>query len=83
MKNDRNYFRKLLSYELIDAARYGDNELAIVLAERLDVLLDAQDQLYEAKAEIKELNARLDIWQAEAVELQRQFDATKDAGCIW
>ena len=75
MKNDRNYFRKLLSYELIDAARYGDNELAMVLAERLDVLLDVQTQLDDAINEIEELNAKLTIWKAEAIELQRQFDA--------
>jgi len=75
MKDDRNYYRKLLSYELIDAARYGDNELALVLGERLETLLDVQAALDDAKKEIAELNARLDIWQAEAVELQRQFDA--------
>jgi hypothetical protein len=79
MKNDRNYFRKLLSYELIDAARYGDNELAMVLAERLDVLLDAQEQFNDAKAEIKELNARLDVWQTEALALHAQLTERPDA----
>jgi prefoldin subunit 5 len=46
-----------------------------VLGERLETLLDVQAELDDAKKEIAELNARLDIWQAEAVELQRQFDA--------
>ena len=36
MTNDRTYFRRLSDHELIDVTRYGDNELAIVLAERLD-----------------------------------------------
>jgi hypothetical protein len=75
MKNDRNYFRKLLSYELIDAARYGDNELAIVLAERLDVLLDAQEQLDDAKREIAELNADREYWRKVAIEAQFQLAA--------
>jgi hypothetical protein len=60
---------------LTETARYCDNDLALVLGERLETLLDAQDQLDDAKKEIAELNARLDIWQAEAIELQRQFDA--------
>jgi hypothetical protein len=60
---------------LTETARYCDNDLALVLGERLEALLDVQAQLDDANKEIAELNARLDIWQAEAVELQRQFDA--------
>jgi hypothetical protein len=60
---------------LTETARYCDNDLALVLGERLETLLDVQAQLDDANKEIAELNARLDIWQAEAVELQRQFDA--------
>jgi hypothetical protein len=60
---------------LTETARYCDNDLALVLGERLETLLDVQAELDDANKEIAELNARLDIWQAEAVELQRQFDA--------
>ena len=35
MTNDRNYYRMLDDEELIDAAKETNNELAIVLAERL------------------------------------------------
>jgi hypothetical protein len=45
MTNDRNYLRMLSDSGLIDAGRAGDNELALVLAERLSALLDVQDRL--------------------------------------
>lgn len=35
MQNDRNYYRMMEDEELIDLARKTDNELALVLAERL------------------------------------------------
>lgn len=68
MTHDRTYFRQLSDYDLIDVTRYGDNELALVLAERLDVLLDVKAQLDEAKNEIDELRESRDIWKAEALE---------------
>ena len=45
MAQDRTYFRMLSDHDLIDVTRYGDNDLALVLAERLDVLLDVKEQL--------------------------------------
>jgi hypothetical protein len=33
--NDRTYYRSLPTLALLDAAKYSDNELSIVLAERL------------------------------------------------
>ena len=54
--------------QLIETARDCSNDLALVLGERLETLLDVQAQLDDAKTEIAELNARLDIWQAEAME---------------
>ena len=45
MTQDRTYFRMLSDHDLIDVTRYGDNDLALVLAERLDVLLDVEEQL--------------------------------------
>ena len=35
MLTDRNYLRTLPTAALLDAAKYADNELALVLAERL------------------------------------------------
>jgi len=75
MTYDRTYWRMVSDTRLTETARYCDNDLALVLGERLEALLDVQAQLDDANKEIAELNARLDIWQAEAVELQRQFDA--------
>ena len=68
MTNDRNYLRMLSDSGLIDAGRAGDNELALVLAERLSALLDVQDRLETVTNERDELDARRDIWQAEAME---------------
>ena len=60
--------------ELIRLAVDSYNETSIVLAERLSALLDADEQLDDAKREIVELNARLDHWQAEANMLQASLD---------
>lgn len=75
MNHDRTYFRMLSDTALADAARYCDNDLALVLGERLAALIDAQDQLDDAKREIDELNARLDRWMEQANSLQAQLDA--------
>ena len=45
MTQDRTYFRMLSDTALADAARYCDNDLALVLGERLSALTDAQDEL--------------------------------------
>ncbi len=45
MTNDRNYLRMLDDDSLINEGRDSMNELAIVLAERLATLTDAQDEL--------------------------------------
>jgi hypothetical protein len=45
MTNDRTYFRMLSDSALAEAARYCDNDLALVLGERLSALTDAQDEL--------------------------------------
>ena len=71
---DRTYFRMLSDSALIEAARYCDNDLALVLGERLEELWQVQAQLEEAQAEIEGLTERCDIWQAEAAELQHEND---------
>jgi hypothetical protein len=75
MTNDRNYLRMLSDSELIRLAVDSYNETSIVLAERLSALLDADEQLDDAKREIDELNARLDRWMEQANALQAQLEA--------
>lgn len=45
MAQDRTYFRMLPDSALTEAARYCDNDLALVLGERLSALTDAQEEL--------------------------------------
>jgi len=45
MTQDRTYFRMLSDSALADAARYCDNDLALVLGERLSALLDVEEEL--------------------------------------
>lgn len=45
MTQDRTYFRMLSDNALAEAARYCDNDLALVLGERLSALTDAQEEL--------------------------------------
>jgi len=45
MTQDRTYFRMLSDNALAEAARYCDNDLALVLGERLSAALDVEEQL--------------------------------------
>ena len=45
MTQDRTYFRMLSDTALAEAARYCDNDLALVLGERLESLTDSQEEL--------------------------------------
>jgi hypothetical protein len=74
---DRTYFRMLSDSALMEAARYCDNDLALVLGERLEELWHVEEQLEALKNEVVELNARCDHWQAEAAELQHQNDTLR------
>ena len=56
--NDRTYYRSLPTLALLDAAKYSDNELAIVLAERLA----------DSQADISKL------WQQWDAKLASQYD---------
>jgi chromosome segregation ATPase len=80
MTQDRTYFRMLSDTALADAARYCDNDLALVLGERLRDLLDVEDQLEDAKGEIKTLDHRVEWLKAEVAELQAHIDATRGYG---
>ncbi len=76
MTNDRNYLRMMTDWELTHHAQ--DNvrtELELVLLERLERLIDVEDALEALKNEVVELNARCDLWKAEAAMLQAQLEA--------
>lgn len=77
MTNDRNYLRMVSDSGLIDAARAGDNDLALVLAERLNALLDVEAQLETVTNERDELDARCDIWKQQAIEAMDELDALR------
>lgn len=74
MTQDRTYFRMLSDSALADAARHCDNDLALVLGERLHDLIDVEEQLEALKNEVVELNALCDHWHAEANMLQASLD---------
>jgi hypothetical protein len=59
---------------LAEAARYCDNDLALVLGERLRDLLDVQEQLENVTNERDEIDARCDIWKQQAIEAMDQLE---------
>jgi hypothetical protein len=64
MTQDRTYFRMLSDSALAEAARYCDNDLALVLGERLSAALDVEEQLEQLQTLydrlVAENNALLD-----------------------
>lgn len=70
MTQDRAYFRMLSDTALADAARYCDNDLALVLGERLSEMLDVEEQLEALKTELQELNRRCDTLTDELTALE-------------
>ena len=74
MTQDRTYFRMLSDTALADAARHCDNDLALVLGERLHDLIDVDEQLEAAKDEITDLQTLLN-------EATDQLEAINAAVC--
>jgi hypothetical protein len=74
---DRTYFRMLSDSALMEAARYCDNDLALVLGERLEAALEALVQLENITNERDELDARCDIWKQQAIEAMDELDALR------
>jgi hypothetical protein len=70
MTRDRTYFRMLSDTALADAARYCDNDLALVLGERLHDLLDVDDELEAARDTIKELQLKVDLLTCELHDME-------------
>jgi len=68
MTQDRNYLRMLSDSELIRTALDRNHELAIVLAERLATLTDAQDQLEQLQILYDRLVAENNALRDDAAE---------------
>lgn len=68
MKYDRNYFRMLDDDSLINEGRDSMDELAIVLADRLSELQDAQEQLEQLQTLYDRLVAENNALRDDAAE---------------
>jgi hypothetical protein len=79
MAQDRTYWRMVSDTRLTEAARYSDNDLALVLGERLEAALEALEQLDDITKERDELDARCDIWKQQAIEAMDDLDALRGA----
>jgi hypothetical protein len=79
MAQDRTYWRMVSDTRLTEAARYCDNDLALVLGERLEAALAALEQLDDITKERDELDARCDIWKQQAIEAMDDLDALRGA----
>jgi|DEB3_MinimDraft_2_1074329.scaffolds.fasta_scaffold00165_9 hypothetical protein len=75
MTNDRTYFRMLSDTALADAARYCDNDLALVLGERLETLTDAQEELEALQILYDRLVAENNALRDDMAEMNYQIDA--------
>jgi cell division protein FtsB len=60
---------------LADAARYCDNDLALVLGERLSALTDAQEELEQLQILYDRLVAENNALRDDMAELNHQIDA--------
>jgi hypothetical protein len=80
MTQDRTYFRMLSDSALAEAARYCDNDLALVLGERLSALTDAQEELEALQILYDRLVAENNALLDDMAELQAHIDATRGYG---
>jgi succinylglutamate desuccinylase len=80
MAQDRTYFRMLSDTALAEAARYCDNDLALVLGERLETLTDAQEELEALQILYDRLVAENNALLDDMAELQAHIDATRGYG---
>jgi hypothetical protein len=77
MTNDRSHWRDAHDACILEAARYCDNDLALVLGERLEAALAALELLDDITKERDELDARCDIWKQQAIEAMDDLDALR------
>ena len=78
MTRDRNYLRMLSDSDLANAAQHSDNDLALVLGERLARLIGIDDELEAARQLNDELSASRDNWIEETVALQTENNRLRD-----
>jgi peptidoglycan hydrolase CwlO-like protein len=73
--NDRNYWRTCDMLDLIEAAFESDNELAIVLAERLeDMDTEAREELAEWKQKAEDLQIDCNQLDDKVYELRAEIE---------
>jgi hypothetical protein len=73
--NDRNYWRTCDTSRLIEEAFDGDNELAIVLAERLeDMDTEAQEALADWRQRAEDLQIDCDQFDDKVYELRAEIE---------
>ena len=77
MTNDRSHWRDAPDACILEAARYCNNDLALVLGERLEAALAALELLDDIAKERDELDARCDIWKQQAIEAMDDLDALR------
>jgi len=77
MTRDRTYFRMLSDTALADAARYCDNDLALVLGERLSALTDAQEELEALQILYDRLVAENNALRDDMAEMDYLIDAVE------
>ena len=78
MTYDRTYWRMVSDTRLTETARYCDNDLALVLGERLETLLDVQAQLDDANKEIEDLKMRLTSCADQALRSLDEIEAMQE-----
>lgn len=73
--NDRNYWRTCEMFDLIEAAFESDNELAIVLAERLeDMDTEAQEALADWRQRAEDLQIDRNQLDDKIYELRAEIE---------
>ena len=77
MTRDRTYFRMLSDTALAEAARYCDNDLALVLGERLSALTDAQEELEALQILYDRLVAENNALRDDMAEMDYLIDAVE------
>lgn len=77
MTQDRNYLRMLDDDSLINEGRDSMNELAIVLAERLATLTDAQEELEQLQILYDRLVAENNALRDDMAEMDYLIDAVE------
>lgn len=71
---DRNYYRMMPDGQLIELARASNDDLLLVMSERLEELEAAERTVAELSQEVNDLEERMSLWQDDALRLQQEVD---------